>query len=979
MMFEKSDKPRVFGMPPGCDFASALVQGIVERSQGLLPHEFAKVEIYVNTRRMQRRIREVFDSGPARLLPKVRLITDLAQDPLTADIPQPVPSLRRRLEISQLVASLIESQPDIAPKSAVFDLSTSLAALLDEMQGEGVDPDAISSLDVSDSSGHWARTQAFVDIVRRYLNDQTTPDTEARQRLIVERLAADWEHNPPQHPIIIAGSTGSRGATALFIKTVSNLPQGAIVLPGFDENMPSEIWSGMVDPLIYEDHPQYRFKKLFDDLDITHQDVQSWAQVSPPSAQRNAVVSLSLRPAPVTNQWLADGPSLGNLPDAVTGLTLVEAGSPREEAETIALRLRAAVEDNKTAALITPDRVLSRQVAAALDRWHIQPDDSAGQPLHLSPPGRFLRQVAELMATKPNGETLLSLLKHPLTASGSERGSHLRWTRELELSIRRNGPAFPTGDDLIGWANADDGRKEWAAWIAKVLAQLSRVRDCFTAGLPHFVDAHIKIAEGFAAGPNDDGTGELWKEAAGREALSVMKELQLHSDAGGEMSPLEYQMMVGAILRGGEVRNPDSGHPNVLFWGTLEARVQSADLVILAGMNESSWPEAPAPDPWLNRQMRKEAGLLMPERRIGLSAHDYQQAVAAPEVWITRAIRSSEAETVPSRWINRLLNLLEGLPAQNGEQALSDMRERGATWIRKAQKLNEIGETKPAAPRPSPAPPKDARPTSISVTQVQTLIRNPYEIYARKVLGLKALDPIVPGADAPLRGEIIHKILERFIKEDIDPSSDHAKPRLLAITDEELTLQCPWPTTRQLWRARIERAADWFLQTEVDRRQQGTPVAFEAWGELELEGLNFTIGGKADRIDTTPDGQAILYDYKSGSPPTKKQQLHFDKQLLLEAAMVARGAFKAIGAKPALSAEFIGIGAQKIEKAPFDKSDPEQEWAHFRELIIHWQDSNRGFSARMAADSTQRPSDFDHLSRYGEWDLSVEPTTEVLK
>lgn len=978
-MFEPTKTSRVFGMPPGSDFAQSLVRGLCQRAASASPTEFAKMEIFVNTRRMQRRIREVFDAGPARLLPRIRLVTDLSGDALSADIAQPVPSLRRQLEISQLVAGLIDQQPDLAPKSAVFDLATSLAALLDEMQGEGVEPDAISGLDVSDSSGHWARTQAFVDIVRRYIGDQSAPDTEARQRMVVERLVDDWAKNPPQHPVIVAGSTGSRGATALFMKAVSKLPQGAIILPGFDDHMPREIWAGMTDPMIYEDHPQYRFKKLFDLLEFDCGDIQSWENNPPPSIDRNKVVSLSLRPAPVTNQWLEHGPQLGDLSTAMQGVTLIEASSPREEAETIALRLRQAVEEGITAALITPDRVLSRQVAAAMDRWHLMPDDSAGQPLHLSPPGRLLRQMADLLAQKPTGETLLSLLKHPLTATGSDRGPHLRWTRELELHIRRHGPAYPTSGDLIRWAKSDDGRKEWANWIGSILDDLARIRDVIAANLTQFVEQHIALTERIAKGPDADGIGALWAEAAGREAHSTMFELMTHADAGGTVSPTDYATMITAILRRGEVRNPDNGHPNILFWGTLEARVQSADLVILGGMNEGSWPEAPSPDPWLNRQMRKEAGLLMPERRIGLSAHDYQQAIAAPQVWITRAIRSSDAETVPSRWINRLVNLLEGLPAQNGPEAIAHMKQRGQSWIDQANALNDIQNHKDPAPRPSPAPPAHARPTSISVTQVQTLIRDPYEIYAKKVLGLRALDPLVPGPEAPLRGEIIHSILEKFIKEDLDPASPEAKQRLLAITDQELSERCPWPTTRQLWRARIERAADWFLSTEVQRRQAGTPTAFEAWGEIELEGLDFKIGGKADRIDITEDGQAILYDYKSGTPPTKKQQLYFDKQLLLEAAMVARGAFKAIGAKPAASAAFIGISGQKIELAPFDDANPEQEWAHFRDLITRWSDPTQGYTARMAAISDQRSGDFDHLSRFGEWDLSVEPATEALK
>jgi len=152
--------------------------------------------------------------------------------------------------------------------------------------------------------------------------------------------------------------------------------------------------------------------------------------------------------------------------------------------------------------------------------------------------------------------------------------------------------------------------------------------------------------------------------------------------------------------------------------------------VILGGLNDGTWPEAPAPDPWLNRKMRSDAGLLLPERRIGLSAHDYQQAIAAPQVWITRAIRSDEAETVPSRWLNRLGNLLGGLGDAGGPEAWTEMRTRGQHWLDQVTALEEITRV-PPAPRPSPRPPMAARPRDLSVTEIKRLIRDPYAVYAK--------------------------------------------------------------------------------------------------------------------------------------------------------------------------------------------------------------------------------------------------------
>ncbi|WP_439153662.1 double-strand break repair protein AddB [Yoonia sp.] len=973
-MFDPSASPRIFGTPPGVDFALGLVRGLEARSTGMTPANWAQVEVYVNTTRMQRRIRDVFDAGPPRLLPRIRLITDLAMDPL-ADMPPPVSPLRRRLELAQFVAKLLEQEPDLAPRTALYDLSDSLAKLMDELQGEGVSPDTIAGLDVTDQSGHWDRALRFLKIIAPFFGDTPeAPDKEARQRLIITALAERWADDPPQHPIIIAGSTGSRGATALFMQAVARLPQGAIVLPGFDNDLPDAVWQSMDDALTAEDHPQYRFRHLMDLIGFRPSDVAPWSDIAPVRPARNRLVSLSLRPAPVTNQWLTEGPELGCMIAATEGLTLLEAASPRAEAETIALRLRQAAQDGTTAALISSDRMLTRQVTAALDRWDITPDDSAGLPLALSPPGRFLRHVADLFGKPLTGAALLSLLKHPLCHSGgSKRGPHLLHTRELELHLRRWGPPFPTAQTLAKWAGDQPYRQAWVTWLANLVALVDAASDL---PLPEHVTRHLALAEAFAKGPNGDDSGALWQEAAGREARRICDTLIQNADAGGIMTPRDYAALFGAVIAEGVVRDRDKGHPGILIWGTLEARVHGVDLTILGGMNDGTWPEAPPPDPWLNRTMRKAAGLLLPERRIGLSAHDYQQAMAGQEVWISRAKRSSDAETVPSRWVNRLTNLLNGLPDQNGPAALRAMQARGDHWAAMAAGLSgPTGRTDPAR-RPAPCPPVAARPTEISVTQVKTLIRDPFAIYARKVLRLNKLDPLLPTADAPLRGIIVHKILERFIAEGHAPADRAA---LMQIAEQEFAAQCPWPTIRAQWLARMVRSADIFLIEEIARQALADTRKVELWGKINVPQVGITLTCKADRIDVTPDGPALIYDYKTGVVPTAPQQEKFDKQLLLEAAMVERGAFEKLGKVPVQAAYFLGINpAMKTAAAPLNKQPPDQVWADFTTLLTNWQRIDRGYTARMALFSKSDRSDYDHLSRFGEWDISDAPHPEVL-
>lgn len=984
-MFEPTEKPRVFGLAPGVDFPAGLIAGIKARLTGEPPDAIAKVELIVNSQRMRHRLREVFDAGPPGFMPRVSLVTNL--DHLLPDriLAPAISPLRKRLELTKLVSKLLEADPGLAPRSSLYDLADSLATLMDEMQGEGVSARSVADLDVSDQSGHWARAQKFLALAQTYLDQtESTPDAEARQRKVVIDLVKNWQDMPPRHPVILAGSTGSRGTTALLMQAVARLPQGAIVLPGFDFEMPTSVWQELDRETIAEDHPQFRFHALMAALELPSSEIRPWHDAPPPSARRNALLSLSLRPAPVTHAWLSEGPALGDLFAATENITLVEAPTPRIEAQTIAARLRVALQEGKTAALITPDRMLTRQVTSALDRWNILPDDSAGVPLQLSPPGRFLRHVADLFVRQLDAEALLTLLKHPLTHSAADRNTHQLHTQRLEMQIRRDGLPYPNPVGLSRIAqkvadhlNAPDDFLDWIAWVSDTFCHLESVVD---QSLANWTEAHLDLAEKVASGRSNDPESQLWKKTAGRAARDLMDALTNEAPHGGDLSARDYADLIAALLSEQEVRDQDGPHPQVMIWGTLEARVQGADLVILGGLNDGSWPESPPPDPWLNRQMRYRAGLLLPERRIGLSAHDYQQAIAAPEVWLSRSIRSDEAETVPSRWLNRLENLLCGLPDQHGPQAWAQIRERGAGWLGQVTALEAIDRV-PAAVRPSPRPPIAARPNRLSVTEIKRLIRDPYAIYAKHTLRLRPINALVQSPDAPVRGIILHEIMEKFVKEVQKDAAHLTKQVLMETASAVLQDAAPWPAARAMWLARIERVADWFIAHERVRQSYSSPVTFEkaAKGIHVFEDLGFTLTGYADRIDRTEDGDALIYDYKTGTPPSKKEQALFDKQLLIEAAMVEEGGFAEVGAAPVAHAAFIGLGGKPVEvAAPLAEEPPEAVMAGLKALIGHYFEPDQGFTARRLVKTEDAAGDYDQLARFGEWDGTTEATPEDL-
>jgi double-strand break repair protein AddB len=966
----------LYGLPPGADFPAALVKGLIDAHAGTPPEALASVELIVNTQRMRRRILDLFADGTPRLLPRVRLVTDLALD-LGAAPRAPISPLRRQLELTRLIEAFLDREPTMAPRANAFALAETLAALLAEMEDEGVEPGALAGLDVGEMSAHWARSRAFLSIVEGYVAESGGNGSDAGAlRAAVQRRIARWENAPPEHPVIVAGSTGSRGTTQALMQAVARLPRGAVVLPGFDFRQPDAVWARLIEDAGQEDHPQYRFAALLSALGKSPGDVRPW-QPGEAAEARNSVVSLALRPAPVTDQWLAEGPRLPDLPGALSGLSLIEAPDPRGEALAIALCLRDGVARGKRAALITPDRNLARRVTAELDRWRLLPDDSAGRPLALSAPGRLLRQVARLAGAPADPAALIAVLKHPLTHSGGERGEHLRRTRMFELHLRRRAQPAVGAALLAEWAgNQADAAQAWARWLTEMLAPLA---DPAPMPLADHVVRHRRVAERLAQGPAGDGSGALWLEAAGLAALAKMDELGLEAQAGGEMTPRAYAALIDRHLSG-EVREAVAADPRVMIWGTLEARVQGADLVVLGGLNDGIWPALPGPDPWLNRQMRREAKLLSPERRVGLSAHDFQQAIAAPEVVLSRALRDDETETVMSRWLNRLYNLVRGLPMRQGPEAWQAMLGRGARWTALARRLEADLPLAPAEKRPAPRPPAEVRPTRLSVTEIQTLIRDPFAIYARRILRLSRLEPLRPRPDVRLRGTVLHKVYEAAVRQGLAGLEDATRAAFLAQAEAVLAQRVAWPEQRILWLAQIERNAEWFLAGEAERRARGTPVVLEARAELALGLPEFTLRGTIDRIDRLQDGRLVIYDYKTGKPPTATQMELFDRQLMLEAVMAEQGRIE--GLEPGEVAEIAHIGlGSKPEVSPHPLRDPDAkivmdpavELDRFRRLIAAYAGRGQGYASRRAMEKLGYDGDYDHLARYGEWDAGQVP------
>lgn len=960
--------PRVFALPPGAPVAAALAAGLRRRLPAGRPEMLGRLTLLLDTRRAGRGVVEALEAeAPATFLPRLVGLAEAGTDAFAAPavldaLPPAVDPARRWLTLTRLVAQWLRLRPARGPEAAAPALARSLAGLLDGLHREGLALDALDTAVPPEHARHWETVQAFLSILREVwpailaADEGGALDPEARRRAALEASIAAWAAGADPGPVLAAGSPGAAATSALAMAAVAQLPQGAVVLPGFDAGFATEIW-----PDIGPEHPWFGHKALLAALDLSPADVRPWAATAA-TAPRAHLLMQALRPAPVTDRWLEAGPTLAAEAEAATaGLSLIEAPDPRREATAVALALRQAIETPGTrAALITPDRDLARRVAAALRRWGIEADDSGGRPLALTPPGVFLRLVGEVAFMPFDPVTLLALLKHPLAGAGEGRGAHLAAVRRFEREALRGRPEVGS----LAAARAAVAALPPGAALDPVAAALSRL-EALAALAPGPLDvlvaAHGETAAAIA-GP------ALWEKEAGETAARALAALgraaAVYGVCDGPAYPALFVTAIEAETVAEDAYRPD---PRVAIWGALEARMQGADLVVLGGLNEGLWPAAPPPDPWLSRPMRAAIGLPAPEAVIGLGALDVLQAACGPRVVLSRATKAGGAPTTPSRWLARLATLLDGA----APQALAAMRARGAALLALVDPLERPTESVPAAPRPAPTPPVAARPRRLSATAVETLIRDPYAIYARHVLGLEELDPLGIEIDARLRGEVLHRAFERFCRATATDWPAAPLPVLHRSLAEAMAEAPLPPTLRRLWRARLDRLAPLFLREEAARRAAGTPLAFEVKGRRE--GHGFTLTARADRIDRQADGSLALYDYKTGHIPSDKEIAAFAKQLPLMAAIAAAGGFEGLDPAPVAVLAHVSLGGGRGAGAARRVGGEAEAlggeaWDGLMRLLAAYRNPDLGYLARARPRTLHYPSPYDHLSRRGEWE-----------
>ncbi|WP_133365180.1 double-strand break repair protein AddB [Qipengyuania sediminis] len=900
--------PKVYSIAPHRGFADALVAGLVPRYRepgfGL-----ARLTLLLPSTRARRTLTEAFirhfganEGEGGLLLPRMAVVGDLdldealgpLLDPLGAeDIPRAVAPMDRWLALARV---LEEEMGEDAPKGAtLYRLARETAATMDRLLAEEIAPEELIGERVKDLLGdladHWQRSLVtFARVQQRWLHkltDRNAVDTATRRNLLFRHAARAWRAAPPAMPIVAAGVTSAAPSIAALLRTISDLPQGAVVLPDLDLTMEDAVWEELgcagaapergAPPFAKGDavsHPQYHLKLLLNRMGVNRAEVQPWhrrGEAAAPPARARAISSLFMPPQ-ASRRW-AELPADKR---RLAGVRIMQSRTPEEEAQATALLVREALEvPGKRVAIVTPDRPLARRIVAHLARWGIAADDTAGRPLSQTAAGRLLLLAAEVAASGPAPVALTALLTHPLAAGGIDRRVWLEHTRTLELALR--GPRPRAGLATLRRIAAKAGARapgfdEWWRTVDPLLESLAASED-----EPLLGEAVARLTRASEALAGET----LWAREDGRALARFVEELGLAADAAGtRVAAGQLDIVLRDAMEEIAVRPAYGADSRVAIYGLLESRMTRAELVVACGLNEGTWPARAGADALLAPPVLRALGVPGADFRSGLSAHDLAGAMGAPEVVLSRAARDESGPAIPSRFLLRVQALLGDLLPQH--------EEKRAVVLARA--LADAPRS-PPYPRPEPCPAQEQRDVAISATALDRLLGDPYQFYAQAILQLRELEGIDADPGPAWQGQTVHTILERWhAAAKADPGAQIA-PIMDAVMEEANAN----PLLRALWEPRLMAALGW--ATEAVRRGDREVLAVEIKGEMERQGVR--IHGRADRIDRLPDGGLGIVDYKTGKPPSAKQVAQgFALQLGVLGLIAEAGGFPGVVGNP---------------------------------------------------------------------------------
>lgn len=571
----------------------------------------------------------------------------------------------------------------------------------------------------------------------------------------------------------------------------------------------------------------------------------------------------------------------------------IETTDNSDEALAVSLTTRKALAQNESVLIVSSNLALTQKIKTELLKWDIVADDSSGTALHRTLVGQIISQIIFAIEHDFQNDNVLNLLKFNDSIKNS--------VFELEDFLRKkeNYPQnfFQTFNMFWPEEGANFSKTEFKAPERTENLFEDRI---YTEEAPNSLLVESDAEKFSTLPPNepkspfeklaefvfclkefskfpDNADFNFWREYFSdfinllNESAAVRFAEILQPQEFENISLTEFCIFLKNHFLSSSLRENISYTPGVVILGILESQLADADQIIICGANENSWKSSGSSDFWMSDSMLQQLEINTVDERNEFYTCVWEKLISKPKVLVTRSVM------------------------ENGEQAQCYSRLKNYELKQDVSCKNLIQKIK-SPPKflpisfSAPSPAVNFRPTTLWVSDLDSLISNPYVYYAKKILHLKELFPV--NSRKNLKGNLIHKIFDDFVKKRIRDDKFRFLRKLFEKICRERFIN---PENLGLWYFNVDSILKFFIDNFNDNSRNFSEIEGKISLKILYEGKNIQveIASKADRLELDSDGNISIIDYKTGKIPSLKKVKDGEKiQLPVEGLIASKNGFK---------------------------------------------------------------------------------------
>lgn len=867
--------------------------------------------------------------------------------------------LEEKITLGEIIASYPKFSFSLA---ASIKFAPELARLFHEIELNEIDIEKLKSISGDEEAKHWQDIYQFIqyayDSWQQQISDRSKVSRASFQKQMFDAEISRLQTSPTSH-LIIAGIVPVSHMEREFFNNILQLKTGHVIVPHFPAAMlekACDIGSDKIKP----EHPLFGLVKFYEHISINNHapSIASINTVSDNIAQHH--LQLDYVPDDRFDHLLStksdhkltrkeNNDKDSHIKDIDTKqIDYIQFESVHDEAEYIAAKCQAILQSHPDAsiAVINPnlackniykrslikhvgqgqvrdligDNILENNAICLLINW----SEFCCNPFDLN---RFFKVISNPeIVCKP------TILLKKLLLANNRFASNLE---EVKSSI----------DNCNDKAISDEELEIIRSWYDKYANLFSKITgDNFTKILRNIIYNIEKIA------PN------IWSRHEKFRLADAIREIYQTSWNSKKIKLEDFPELLRSCLEGGRLFTQEN------ICGVVLGRLKDTSLAyfdysFIVGANEGNIPPALKENPWLNRQARQDLGIYLNSNLYASSIYNFYLNISAGNICISRSSKQLDSKDEIE---SSLLLQIKLYNNQIKEYRAIAAAPKPLGYLTNSSTAGNEDYVTCSLPYQFPS--------QISATDIETLIRAPYNFYAKKILKLRAINNLEDYPSFAEFGNFFHAVVEEYTNqyEEIKQKNTGAKLEIFNHIAENILSKTAIPNySKTSWITKIAAMAPEFIDFEDSRRQSCSKVYTETKGTLDLSiaGKKIKIIAIADRIEINKDGKAIILDYKTGTPPTKSEVLSGQSpQLIIEALIMQNGGFDG-QIRDIESVIFVKIASSKpyirLIEIKLDKNQLAEHMTGLKSLLEHYVTEGKYPIAKCDL----KYDDYSHLAR----------------